>query len=331
MAVGIGINGFGRIGRCVFRAARTSDVTVVGINDLADSETLAHLLKYDSSHGIFEGDVSAEAGALIVDGRRIPVCCERSPEKLAWGALGAQVVIESTGLFCDREGAAKHLAAGADRVLISAPAADPDVTIVPGVNDHAYSRADHRIISLASCTTNCLAPVAKVLHERFGVARGWMTTIHAYTSDQSILDAPHSDLRRARAAALSMIPTTTGAAKAVGLVLPELQGRLDGYAIRVPTADVSAVDLSVELCMDTTAAAVNEALGEAADGPLKGILQLCREPLVSTDFRGNSHSSVVDARLTKVIDGNFVKLLIWYDNEWGYANRLVDWAEKIGN
>ena len=216
-------------------------------------------------------------------------------------------------------------------MVISAPATDPDVTIVPGVNDHAYSPSNHRVISLASCTTNCLAPVAKVLHERFGVARGWMTTIHAYTSDQSILDAPHSDLRRARAAALSMIPTTTGAAKAVGLVLPELKGRLDGYAIRVPTADVSAVDLSVELCTDTTAAAINEALGDAANGSLKGILQLCHEPLVSADFRGNCHSSVVDAQLTKVIDGNFVKLLIWYDNEWGYANRLIDWAERIGN
>jgi glyceraldehyde 3-phosphate dehydrogenase len=331
MAVGIGINGFGRIGRCVFRAARSSKVEVVGINDLANPETLAHLLKYDSSHGTFEGDVTAGTGALIVDGRRIPVSCERSPERLPWGEVRAQIVIESTGLFCDRESAAKHLAAGADRVVISAPATDPDVTIVPGVNDHAYSPSNHRVISLASCTTNCLAPVAKVLHERFGVARGWMTTIHAYTSDQSILDAPHSDLRRARAAALSMIPTTTGAAKAVGLVLPELKGRLDGYAIRVPTADVSAVDLSVELCTDTTAAAINEALGDAANGSLKGILQLCHEPLVSADFRGNCHSSVVDAQLTKIIDGDFVKLLIWYDNEWGYANRLVEWAERIGN
>jgi glyceraldehyde 3-phosphate dehydrogenase len=239
-------------------------------------------------------------------------------------------VIESTGLFCDRESAAKHLAAGADRVLISAPASDPDVTIVPGVNDQAYSPADHRVISLASCTTNCLAPVAMVLHEHFGVDRGWMTTIHAYTGDQNILDAPHSDLRRARAAALSMIPTTTGAAKAVGLVLPELKGRLDGYAIRVPTANVSAVDLSVELSTDTTAAAINEALEDAANSSLKGILQMSREPLVSTDFRGNSHSAVVDAQLTKLIDGNFAKLLIWYDNEWGYANRLVDWAESIG-
>lgn len=331
MPVRIGINGFGRIGRCVFRAARRSQVEVVGINDLANPETLAHLLKYDSSHGIFEGDVSAATEALLVDGERIPVSCERHPERLPWAELEAQIVIESTGLFCDRESAAKHLAAGADRVLISAPASDPDVTIVPGVNDQAYSPADHRIISLASCTTNCLAPVAKVLHEHFGVERGWMTTIHAYTSDQNILDAPHSDLRRARAAALSMIPTTTGAAAAVGLVLPELKGRLDGYAIRVPTADVSAVDLSVELCTDTTAAAINEALEDAANGSLKGILQVSREPLVSTDFRGNAHSAIVDAQLTKLIDGNFVKLLIWYDNEWGYANRLVDWAVSIGN
>jgi len=331
MAIRVGINGFGRIGRLVFRAARGQDLEIVGINDLTDAKTLAHLLKYDSIHGRFPGEVEAADGAVVVDGVRIPVTAERDPAKLPWGKLGAKIVIESTGIFADREGASKHLAAGAERVIISAPAKDPDVTIVLGVNGDDYDPAKHKIISIASCTTNCLAPIAKVLHDEFGIASAWMTTIHAYTNDQVTLDFPHKDLRRARAAAVSMIPTSTGAARAIGLVLPELKGKLDGYAMRVPTSDVSVVDLSVKLQKSTDAEAINAAMKSAADGPLKGILQYCDEPLVSIDFLGNPHSSILDALSTKVMDGNFAKVLSWYDNEWGYSNRVVDLARVVGS
>jgi glyceraldehyde 3-phosphate dehydrogenase len=330
MAVRIGINGFGRIGRLAFRAARGKDLEVVGLNDLTDARTLAHLLKWDSVHGRFPGEVEADKDALVVDGKRIPVTAERDPAKLPWKKLGAKLVIESTGHFTDRAGAAKHLEAGAERVIISAPATDPDVTIVLGVNSDAYDPAKHRIVSNASCTTNCLAPVAKVLNDAFGLESGWMTTIHAYTNDQVILDFPHKDLRRARAGALSMIPTSTGAAKAIGLVLPELKGKLDGYAMRVPTADVSIVDLSARLRKATDAEAINAAMRKAAAGPLRGILDVSDEPLVSIDFRGNPHSSILDAPSTKVMEGNFVKVLSWYDNEWGYSMRVVDLALHMG-
>jgi len=330
MAMKLGINGFGRIGRLVLRAARGTDLEIVGINDLTDARTLAHLLKWDSIHGPYPGDVEAADDGIVVDGKHIPVCAERDPAALPWKKLGAKVVIESTGKFTKRDGAAKHLEAGAERVLISAPATDPDVTIVLGVNDRDYDPAKHKIVSNASCTTNCLAPVAKVLHDSFGLKRGWMTTIHAYTNDQVTLDFPHKDLRRARAAAISMIPTSTGAAKAIGLVMPDLKGKLDGYAMRVPTSDVSVVDLSAELGASTDADAVNAAMKAAADGPMKGILQYCEEPLVSIDFRGNPHSSILDAATTKVMDGNFVKVLSWYDNEWGYSKRVVDLALVMG-
>jgi glyceraldehyde 3-phosphate dehydrogenase len=330
MATRVGINGFGRIGRLVFRAARGQDLEIVGINDLTDAKTLAHLLKYDSIHGRYPGEVAAADGAIVVDGVRIPVSAERDPAKLPWAKLGAKIVIESTGIFTDRDGAAKHLAAGAERVIISAPAKNPDVTIVLGVNGGDYDPAKHKIISNASCTTNCLAPVAKVLHDQFGIQSGWMTTIHAYTNDQVMLDFPHKDLRRARAGAMSMIPTSTGAASAIGLVLPALKGKLDGYAMRVPTSDVSVVDLSVKLAKSTDADAINAAMKAAADGPLKGILAYTDEPLVSADFLGNAHSSILDALSTKVIDGNFAKVLSWYDNEWGYSNRVVDLARVVG-
>jgi glyceraldehyde 3-phosphate dehydrogenase len=330
MGIQVGINGFGRIGRLVLRAARGSDLDVVGINDLTDARTLAHLLKYDSVHRHYPGQVDSVGDAIVVDGRRIPVTAEKEPARLPWKKLGAKIVIESTGRFTSKEAASRHLEAGAERVIISAPASDPDVTIVLGVNEHAYDPAKHRIVSNASCTTNCLAPVAKVLHEEFGVESGWMTTIHAYTNDQVTLDFPHKDLRRARAAGLSMIPTSTGAARAIGLVLPELAGRLDGYAMRVPTADVSAVDLSVRLRRATDAAAINAAMRRAAEGPLKGILQYCDEPLVSVDFLGNPHSSILDAESTRVMDGSFAKLLAWYDNEWGYSCRVADLARLLG-
>jgi glyceraldehyde 3-phosphate dehydrogenase len=326
----VGINGFGRIGRLVFRAARGQDIEVVGINDLTDAGTLAHLLEWDSVHGHFDARIEAAGDRIHFDGREIPVLAERDPANLPWQDLGAQLVIESTGHFADREGASKHLAAGAERVIISAPAKDPDLTVVLGVNGDDYDPERHRIVSNASCTTNCLAPVAKVLHDSFGIDSAWMTTIHAYTNDQVTLDFPHKDLRRARAAGLSMIPTSTGAARAIGLVMPELKGRLDGYAIRVPTADVSAVDLSVKLQRSTSAEEINGAMRQAAEGPLAGILQYCEEPLVSVDFVGNPHSSILDAATTKVIDGNFAKLLIWYDNEWGYANRLIDLCLAMG-
>ena len=330
MATRVGINGFGRIGRLVFRAARGQDLEIVGINDLTDAKTLAHLLKYDSIHGRYPGEVTAADGAIVVDGVKIPVSAERDPAKLPWGKLGAKLVIESTGIFTDRAAAGKHLEAGAERVIISAPAKDPDVTIVLGVNSNDYDPKKHKIISNASCTTNCLAPVAKVLNDEFGVQSGWMTTIHAYTNDQVMLDFPHKDLRRARAGALSMIPTSTGAASAIGLVLPALKGKLDGYAMRVPTSDVSVVDLSVKLAKSTSAEAINAAMKKAADGPLKGILAYTDEPLVSVDFLGNPHSSILDAQSTKVMEGNFAKLLSWYDNEWGYSNRVVDLARMVG-
>ena len=329
MSLQIGINGFGRIGRLVLRAARTTDVEVVGINDLTDARTLAHLLKYDSIHGRFPGEVEATENGVKVDGREIPITQEREPAEIPWFDQGAKIAVECTGRFTDRESAGQHLTAGAERVVISAPASDPDVTIVLGVNDEEYDPASHRIVSNASCTTNCLAPVCKVLNDGWGIEAGWMTTIHAYTNDQSLLDEAHKDPRRARAAALSMIPTSTGAAKAIGLVLPELQGKFDGYAMRVPTADVSVVDLSVKLSKKTDAAAINAAMLEAANGPMQGILQVCDEPLVSIDFCGNPHSSILDASNTRVMNGDFAKLLSWYDNEWGYASRLVDLVQKL--
>ena len=330
MPTSVAINGFGRIGRLAFRAALGRDIEVVGINDLVDPKTLAHLLKWDSVHGPYPGEVEAAEDAIVVDGKRVPVSKERDPAQLPWRKLGAELALECTGLFRSRQAAEKHLEAGAERVLISAPAEDPDVTIVIGVNDDEYDPERHRIVSNASCTTNCLAPLAKVLHDSFGIERGWMTTIHSYTNDQVVVDAPHKDLRRARAAGLSLIPTSTGAARAIGLVMPELKGKLDGYAMRVPTANVSVVDLSLKLMRKTSADEINAAVRKAAEGPLKGILQYCDEPLVSIDFKGNPHSSILDAQYTKVINGDFAKVLSWYDNEWGYSNRLVDLALKMG-
>ncbi len=330
MAVKVGINGFGRIGRNFFRAAyKDPALEIVAVNDITDAKTLAHLLKYDSIHGRFEEKVEVADGALVVAGKKVQVLAAKDPSELPWGKLGVEVVIESTGKFTEREGAEKHLAAGAKRVLISAPAKNPDATFVMGVNEKTFDPAKHRIISNASCTTNCLAPVAKVLLDSFGIVRGLMTTIHAYTNDQRILDLPHKDLRRARAAAVSMIPTTTGAAKAVALVIPELKGKLDGGAIRVPTPNVSVVDLTVELSKDATAEDVNAAVRKAAEGPLKGILRYVEEPLVSVDFNHSSYSSEFDALSTKVIGGRMVKVLSWYDNEWGYSCRLLDLAKFV--
>ncbi|HJO23284.1 MAG: type I glyceraldehyde-3-phosphate dehydrogenase [Myxococcota bacterium] len=330
MSTPVGINGFGRIGRLLFRAARGKNLDIVGINDLTDATTLAHLLKWDSIHGRFPGKVEAADDAIVVDGKRIPISAERDPAKLPWGELGAKLVIESTGHFANRAGASKHLEAGAERVIISAPAKDPDITIVLGVNGDQYDPSQHRIVSNASCTTNCLAPPAKVLHDNWGIDSGWMTTIHAYTNDQVTLDFPHGDLRRARAAGVSMIPTSTGAARAIGLVMPDLKGKLDGFAMRVPTADVSVVDLAVKLRKKTSAEEINAAMKAAAAGPLKGILEYCDEPLVSIDFLGNPHSSILDSAQTKSMDGDFVKILAWYDNEWGYSNRVVDLALQMG-
>ncbi|MCG8592293.1 MAG: type I glyceraldehyde-3-phosphate dehydrogenase [Proteobacteria bacterium] len=329
MSVRVGINGFGRIGRLVFRAALGKDIEIVGINDLTDAKTLAHLLKYDSIHGHFPGEVEAGDGAIVVNGKTIPILAERDPADLPWKKLGATFAIESTGLFTARDKAAKHLEAGAERVIISAPATDPDITIVLGVNGDDYDPAVHKIVSNASCTTNCLGPVAKVLNDEYGIENGWMTTIHAYTNDQNTQDGPHKDLRRARAAAMSMIPTSTGAARAIGLVLPELKGKLDGYAMRVPTADVSIVDLAVKLKQSTDAEAINAALKAAADGPMKGILGYCEEPLVSVDFIGDPRSSIVDAPNTKVMGGDFAKVLSWYDNEAGYSTRVVDLVQHM--
>jgi glyceraldehyde 3-phosphate dehydrogenase len=325
MAVKVGINGFGRIGRNFFRSCKgNAQIEIVAINDLTDAATLAHLLKYDSIHGVYSGDVKAGDGVITVDGRQIKVLAEKDPANLPWKALGVEYVIESTGFFTKRPAAAKHLDAGAKYVIISAPATDPDATIVMGVNEKTLDPKKHTIISNASCTTNCLAPVAKVLNDSFGIVSGLMTTIHSYTNDQRILDLPHSDLRRARAAALSMIPTSTGAAKAIGLVLPELLGKLDGFAIRVPTPNVSVVDLVVDLAKDVTADDINAAVKAAAEGPMKGILMYTDEPVVSIDFNGNPHSSIFDSKLTKVIAKRQAKVISWYDNEWGYSNRLRD-------
>ena len=324
MSLRVAINGFGRIGRSVLRAAvQEKGIEFVAINDLTDAKTLAHLLKYDSVHGIFQGEVSVDGDQIIVNGKPIKVLAVRNPAELPWKELKIDIVLEATGLFTSREKAALHLTAGASKVIISAPATDPDLTVVLGVNDREYDKNKHHIISNASCTTNCLAPVAMVLQNSFGIEKGLVTTVHSYTNDQSILDLPHKDLRRARAAALSMIPTTTGAAKAVSLVLPALKGKLDGMAIRVPTANVSVVDLVATLSTPTDAAQVNAALKAAADGPLKGILGFCTEELVSIDFNGNPLSSIVDAPSTKVIGGNMVKVISWYDNETGFSNRVV--------
>lgn len=330
MSVRIGINGFGRIGRNFLRASRGyKEFEIVAINDLTDAKTLAHLLKYDSIHGIFHAEVKATDSGISVDGNKISISALTDPAKLPWKDLNVDIVIEATGLFTDRASAQKHLDAGAQWVLISAPAKEPDATVCMGVNEETLDIAKHKIISNASCTTNCLSPVAKVLLNEFGILRGLMTTVHSYTNDQRILDLPHKDLRRARAAALSMIPTTTGAAKAVGLVLPELKGKLDGMAIRVPTPNVSVVDLVAELGRDTTTEEVNAALKKAAEGPMKGILQYTEDPIVSIDCNGNSHSSVVDASVTKVLESRMVKVLSWYDNEWGYSSRLRDLALYI--
>ena len=325
MATRVGINGFGRIGRNIMRAAKgESRIEIVAVNDITDAATLAHLLKYDSVLGNLDDGVAVDGDGIRMGDHRFRVCSERDPAKLPWSALEVDVVLESTGLFTKRDDAAKHLTAGAKRVIITAPAKQPDLTLVLGVNHDRYDPATHRIISNASCTTNCLAPVAKVLDEGFGLRHGWMTTVHSYTNDQKLLDLPHKDLRRARSAGLSMIPTTTGAAVAVGEVLPQLKGKLDGISIRVPTPNVSVVDLVARLNTKTTAEAVNAAFTAAAEGPLSGVLQVTTDPLVSIDFKGNPHSSIVDASYTSVIDGDFIKVLSWYDNEWGYSSRCVD-------
>jgi glyceraldehyde 3-phosphate dehydrogenase len=331
MSIRVGVNGFGRIGRVFFRTALgDSEIEIVGVNDLADAKTLGHLLKHDSVHGGLPAEVTAKDGAIFVDGREIRVTALKDPASLPWKELGVEVVIESTGVFRDTATASKHLQAGAKKVIITAPAKDPDVTVVLGVNEQAYDAKRHRIISNASCTTNCLATTVKVLDEGFGIKRGFATTVHAYTNDQPVHDFPHKDLRRARAAAVSMIPTTTGAATAVGLVLPKLKGKLDGISIRVPTANVSVVDLVAELEKSASVQAVNDAFREAAAGRLRGILDACEEELVSVDFNGNPHSSIVDLPSTALIDSTFIKVLAWYDNEWGYSTRLRDLVRFIG-
>ena len=325
MSVRVGVNGFGRIGRVFFRTAlEATDIEVVGVNDLADAKTLAHLLKHDSVHGTLRAEVTAKGEAIFVDGREIRVCALKDPATLPWRELGVDVVVESTGVFRDTGTASKHIQAGAKKVIITAPAKDPDATIVLGVNEQTYEPSRHRIISNASCTTNCLATTAKVLDDRFGIKRGFASTVHSYTNDQPVHDFPHKDLRRARAAAVSMIPTTTGAATAVGLVMPKLKGKLDGIAIRVPTINVSVVDLVAELETPASVAAVNDAFREAATGKLRGILEACEEELVSSDFNGNPHSSIIDLPSTALIEGNLVKVLAWYDNEWGYSSRVRD-------
>jgi glyceraldehyde 3-phosphate dehydrogenase len=339
MSVRVGINGFGRIGRNVFRAAQArvagatgeDAIEWVAVNDLTDAKTLAHLLKYDSILGPYPGTVVAREGALEVDGRELKVFAERDPAALPWGDLGVDVVIESTGLFTDRASAAKHLAGGAKKVVISAPATDPDATVVLGVNfDEAYDREAHDVISNASCTTNCLGPVAKVVNDTVGVKHGLMTTIHAYTADQRLQDMPHKDLRRARAAAINLIPASTGAAKAIGLVIPELQGKLNGFAVRAPVPTGSVVDLTVECARETSVEEVNGALKAATEsGPLQGILDYTEDPIVSSDIVGSRFSSIVDAQLTAVIDGTMLKVVAWYDNEWGYSNRVVDLVQKV--
>jgi glyceraldehyde 3-phosphate dehydrogenase len=325
MGLRVAINGFGRIGRVFLRTCwNYSEIDIVAINDLTDSKTLAHLLKYDSVHGIFKPEIRSDENNIIIDGKTIKVFAITEPEKLPWNDLSIDVVVESTGRFVDRISSSKHLDAGAKWVIISAPAKEPDITVCIGVNDEMLDPLKHKIISNASCTTNCLAPLAKVLNTDFGIVRGLMTTIHSYTNDQRILDLPHKDLRRARAAALNMIPTTTGAAKAVGLVLPELKGKLNGMAIRVPTPNVSVVDLVAELTKNATSEEINSALKNAAETHMKGILQYSEEPLVSSDLIGNEHSSIVDSTLTMVIEGKMAKVLAWYDNEWGYSSRLRD-------
>jgi glyceraldehyde 3-phosphate dehydrogenase len=330
MAVKVGINGFGRIGRNIMRAAmKHKDIDFVAVNDLTNAATLAHLLKYDSVIGNLDADVKASGEGISVNGDEFKVLAVKDPAQLPWKDLGVDVVFEATGLFTDRDGAGKHIAAGAKKVIVTAPAKKPDVTVVLGVNEGSYDPAKHQIISNASCTTNCLAPLAKVLHDSFGIKKGWMTTVHSYTNDQNLLDLPHKDLRRARAAALSMIPTTTGAASAMGEVMPALKGKLDGFSMRVPTPNVSVVDLSAILEKSTTGDEVNAALRAAANGPLKGILAMSDDPLVSIDFKGNPNSSIVDTAYTKVMDGDFVKVVSWYDNEWGYSNRCVDLLQLL--
>jgi glyceraldehyde 3-phosphate dehydrogenase len=330
MAIKVGINGFGRIGRNVLRASLSqSDIEFVAVNDITSTQTLAHLLKYDSVLGNLDADIKSTDKTITVNGHEFQVFAERDPGKIDWASVGAEVVIESTGLFTKRDDAAKHLHDTVKKVIITAPAKNEDVTVVLGVNEKAYNPKEHHVISNASCTTNCLGPIAKVLHENFTIRKGLMNTIHSYTNDQRLLDLPHSDLRRARAAALSIIPTSTGAAKAIGLVLPELKGKLDGISLRVPTPNVSIVDFVAEVATNTTKEEVNAAMKKAAEGPLRGILQYSEEPLVSVDFRGNSHSSILDAPYTSVIEGNLVKLLSWYDNEWGYSCRVVDLIKYI--
>jgi len=332
MAVRVGINGFGRIGRNVFRAAleRDADIEWLALNDLVDRKTIAHLLKYDSNYGPLGKKVEVTDHGIAVDGKEIKVFAERDPAALPWGEIGADVVIESTGFFTDRENASKHLEAGAKKVIISAPATSPDVTVVLGVNfDEAYDAANHHVISNASCTTNCLAPVAKVLNDTVGIKHGLMTTIHAYTADQRLQDMPHSDLRRARAAAVSLIPASSGAAKAIGEVIPELKGKLNGAAVRAPVPTGSVVDLTVEMLRETTVEEINAALKAAADGPMAGYLEYTEDPIVSADIVGNPASSIVDSLLTVVMDGTLVKVVSWYDNEWGYSNRVVDLVQKL--
>jgi glyceraldehyde 3-phosphate dehydrogenase len=333
MALKIGINGFGRIGRNVLRQIYLqkleNDIQIVGINDLTDSATLAHLLKYDSIHGKFQGSVSAQEKAITVNNREIKISSEKDPSNLPWQALGADIILECTGIFTKREGAAKHLAAGAKKVIISAPANDADLTLCFGVNENQYDSKKHDVVSNASCTTNCLAPVVKVLDENFGIIRGAMTTVHSYTNDQNVLDLPHKDLRRARAAGLSMIPTTTGAAKAVGLVLPKLKGKIDGFAIRVPTPDVSVVDFVADLEREASSEDINRALKNAADNQLKGILGFSEEPLVSCDYIGNPHSSIVDGQSTMVVEKKLAKVIAWYDNEMGFSARMIDVAKMM--
>lgn len=333
MSIKVGINGFGRIGRAVLKTVlkdpECSNIEIAAINDLTDPATLAHLFKYDSVQGVFPQEVTSTSDGILIDGKAIKVFSERDPARLHWKDLGVEIVIESTGLFTKREAAKQHLDAGAKKVIISAPAKNPDVTVVLGVNQETYSPGEHDIISNASCTTNCLAPVAKVLHDSFGIKKGLMTTIHSYTNDQRILDLPHSDLRRARAANVSMIPTTTGAAKAVALVLPEIEGRLDGMAIRVPTPNVSLVDLVVEVEKSASTDEVNSLFHEAADNRLKNILRVEENPLVSIDYNGDPFSSIIDGPSTKVMQGNMIKVLAWYDNEWGYSNRVKDLLKFI--
>jgi glyceraldehyde 3-phosphate dehydrogenase len=325
MGIKVGINGFGRIGRNIMRAAMGGgDIDFVAVNDITDTKTLAHLLKYDSLLGNLDADIKASGNSITVDGDEFVVFAERDPGKIDWASVGAEIVVESTGLFVKKEDAGKHIRDTVKKVIISAPAKNEDITIVLGVNEGAYDPREHHVISNASCTTNCLAPFAKVVHENYRIKRGLMTTVHSYTNDQKLLDLPHSDLRRARAAAVSIIPTSTGAAKAIGLVLPDLKGKLDGIALRVPTPNVSIVDLVCEVERSASKEEINAAVKAAADGPLRGILQYCDEPLVSIDFRRNSHSSIFDAEYTNVIDGTMVKLLSWYDNEWGYSSRMVD-------